>query len=113
MRRVIDTSEYSIGSALSELSIVTVTSARPSGPRDDVPAKMTSSILPPRSVLAPCSPMTHVNASTTLDLPEPLGPTTQVIPGSRRRVVADAKDLKPRIVRLLRYTGRSLLAVDG
>ncbi len=54
--RVIDTSVYSIGSALSELSMLTVTSARPSGARDEVPAKMTSSILPPRSVFAPCSP---------------------------------------------------------
>ena len=77
IRRVIDTSEYSIGSALSELSMVTVTSARPSGARDEVPAKMTSSILPPRSVLAPCSPITQARASTTLDLPEPLGPTTR------------------------------------
>jgi hypothetical protein len=34
-------------------------------------------------------------ASTTLLLPEPLGPTTQVMPGSKRSVVADAKDLKP------------------
>lgn len=51
--RVIDTSVYSIGSALSELSMLTVTSARPSGARDEVPAKMTSSILPPRSVFAP------------------------------------------------------------
>src|ERR1700741_2462205 len=109
IRRVIDTSEYSIGSALSELSIVTVTSARPSGARDDVPAKMTSSILPPRRVLALCSPITQVSASTTLDLPEPLGPTTQVMPGSKRRVVADAKDLKPRRVRLLRCTRVLLL----
>ena len=101
---MIDTSEYSIGSALSELSIVTVTSARPSGARDDVPAKMTSSILPPRRVLAPCSPITQVSASTTLDLPDPLGPTTQVMPGSKRRVVGEAKDLKPFSVRLLRCT---------
>src|SRR6201993_774911 len=104
IRRVIDTSEYSIGSVLSELSIVTVTSARPSGARDEVPAKMTSSISPPRSVFAPCSPITHARASTTLDLPEPLGPTTAVIPGSKRRVVGDAKDLKPFSVTLLRYT---------
>lgn len=104
IRRVIDTSEYSIGSALSELSMVSVTSARPSGARDDVPAKMTSSILPPRNVLAPCSPITQVSASTTLDFPEPLGPTTQVIPGSKRRVVGEAKDLKPLSVRLLRCT---------
>ncbi|SHU61566.1 Uncharacterised protein [Mycobacteroides abscessus subsp. abscessus] len=95
MRRVIDT---------SELSIVSVTSARPSGARLEVPAKMTSSILPPRSALAPCSPITQVRASTTLDLPEPLGPTTQVMPGSKRRVVGEAKDLKPFSVRLLRCT---------
>src|SRR5437868_5432832 len=86
--------------------MVTVTSARPSGARDEVPAKMTSSIFPPRSVLAPCSPITHARASTTLDLPEPLGPTTAVMPGSKRRVVGDAKDLKPFSVRLLRYTAR-------
>src|SRR3954467_9816897 len=66
---------------------------------------MPSSILPPRSDLAPCSPITQASASTTLDLPEPLGPTMQVIPGSSCRVVADANDLNPRSVRLLRYTG--------
>src|SRR6186997_2486111 len=93
-----------MGKAPSELSIVSVTSARPSGARPEVPAKMTSSILPPRSALAPCSPRTHAMASTTLDLPEPLGPTTQVMPGSSRSVVAEAKDLKPFTVRLLRCT---------
>src|SRR5512142_131479 len=66
---------------------------------------MTSSILPPRNDFAPCSPSTQAIASTTLDLPEPFGPTTQVIPGSKRRVVEDAKDLKPRSVRLFRCTG--------
>src|ERR1700760_4614026 len=90
--------------------MVTVTSARPSGARDEVPAKMTSSILPPRSVLAPCSPITHARASTTLDLPEPLGPTTAVMPGSKRRVVGEAKDLKPFSVRLLRYTASQTTA---
>ena len=60
--------------------MVSVTSARPSGPRVEVPAKMTSSILPPRRVLAPCSPITQARASTTFDLPEPFGPTTQVTP---------------------------------
>src|SRR6478609_11602992 len=83
--------------------MVRLTSARPSGGRPAVPAKMTSSILPPRRDLAPCSPMTHARASTTLDLPEPLGPTTHVIPGSSRSVVDDANDLNPRSVRLLRY----------
>ncbi|GGS51623.1 hypothetical protein GCM10010171_53350 [Actinokineospora fastidiosa] len=41
-------------------------------------------------------------------MPEPLGPTTQVMPGSKRSVVAEAKDLKPFSVRLLRCTGRIL-----
>ena len=95
-----------MGSAPSALSIVSVTSARPSGARPDVPAKMTSSIFPPRRALAPCSPSTQLMASTTLDFPEPFGPTTQVMPGSRRSVVAEAKDLKPFSVRLLRCTGR-------
>src|SRR3954449_3637543 len=93
-----------MGSAPSELSIVSTTSARPSGGRPAVPAKMTSSIFPPRSDFAPCSPRTHAIASTTLDLPEPFGPTTQVMPGSNRSVVEDAKDLKPRSVRLFRCT---------
>ena len=106
MRRVIDTSVYAMGSAPSVLSMVSVTSARPRAGRPAVPAKMTSSILPPRRLLAPCSPRTQAMASTTLDLPDPLGPTTAVIPGSSRSVVADAKDLKPLSVRLERCTGR-------
>src|SRR3954451_18682444 len=83
--------------------MVSVTSARPRAGRPAVPAKMTSSILPPRRLLAPCSPSTQAMASTTLDLPEPLGPTT-VMTGSRRSVVGDAKDLKPFSVRLDRCT---------
>src|ERR1700760_4317083 len=101
-----------MGSAPSLLSMVSVTSARPSGGREVVPAKMTSSILPPRSDLAPCSPMTQARASTTLDLPEPLGPTMQVIPGSSWRVVEEAKDLNPLRVRLFRYTWGSLASSD-
>src|SRR5690606_28026034 len=92
--------------------MVSVTSARPRGGRPGVPAKMTSSILPPRSALAPCSPSTHAIASTTLDLPEPFGPTTQVIPGSSLKVVVEAKDLKPFTVRLLRCTFRFLVRGD-
>src|SRR5689334_3438889 len=106
-----------MGSAPSALSIVSVTSARPSGARPDVPAKMTSSILPPRRAFAPCSPSTQLMASTTLDFPEPFGPTTHVMPGSRRSVVAEAKDLKPFSVRLLRCTapppGRSRAGYRG
>src|SRR4051812_4897593 len=103
MVRLIVTSAYSIGSAPSLLSMVRRTSARPSGGRPEVPAKMTSSILPPRRLLAPCSPITQARASTTLDLPEPLGPTMHVTPGSSWSVVDEAKDLNPFRVRLFRY----------
>ena len=96
--RVTVTSVYSMGSSPAELSMVRATSARPRAPRLPVPAKMTSSILPPRSDLGPCSPSTQATASTTLDLPEPLGPTMTVIPGSKSRVVFSAKDLNPRRV---------------
>src|SRR6201990_772578 len=92
-----------MGRAPSLLSMVSVTSARPSGGREGVPAETTFSLFAPRSDLAPCSPMTQDRASTTLDLPEPFGPTTQVMPGSRRSVVAEAKDLKPGGGRLFRY----------
>jgi len=51
--------------------------------------------------------MTHESASTTFDLPEPLGPTTHVTPGSKLSVVADAKLLNPRRVRVLRCTDRA------
>ena len=97
-------SAYSIGSAPSLLSIVSVTSARPSAGRDVVPAKTTSSILPPRSDFTPCSPITQESASTTFDLPDPFGPTTQVIPGSKRSVLEEAKDLNPRRVSVFRCT---------
>src|SRR5487761_1493278 len=102
-----------MGSAPSVLSMVRVTSARPSGGREVVPAKTTSSILPPRSDFAPCSPITQDKASTMLDLPEPFGPTTQVMPGSSRSVVADANDLKPRRVRLFKYTYRPSLPLHA
>src|SRR5258708_23916835 len=95
-----------MGRAPSLLSIVRVTSARPRAGRPDVPANTTSSILPPRSGFTPCSPITQENASTTLDLPEPFGPTMHVMPGSNFSVVADANDLNPRRVRLFRYTRR-------
>src|SRR5699024_1535286 len=104
------TSAYSIGSAPSVLSMVRETSARPSGGREEVPAKITSAIAPPRSDLAPCSPITQASASTTLDLPDPFGPTTQVMPGSRLSVVADANDLKPRSVSVFRCTVPRLAA---
>jgi hypothetical protein len=93
--REIVTSVYSMGSVPSVLSMVSSTWARPSGPRWAVPTKMTSSILPPRRVLAPCSPITQASASTMFDLPEPFGPTTAVTPGSNSKVVVCANDLNP------------------
>src|SRR5690606_10250463 len=73
--------------------------------------KMTSSIFPPRRLLAPCSPMTQASASTTLDLPDPLGPTMQVMPGSRRIVVAEANDLEPLSVKVSTYMQPSVGSV--
>ena len=83
MRLVIPISEKSIGMVWSELSRTSVTSATPTAPLADEPEKMTSSIAWPRSIFALCSPNTQRIASETLDLPEPLGPTTTVRPGSK------------------------------
>ena len=102
--RVIVTSVNSMGSRPAELSMVSDTSARPSWGSLDVPAKMTSSIFWDRTAEGAWAPSTQPMASTTLDLPDPLGPTTTVTPGSRLRVAASAKDLKPLICRVLRNT---------
>src|SRR5882724_6719230 len=56
---------------------------------------MTSSIFWPRRVLGLCSPSAHRIASATLDLPQPFGPTMQVMPGRTRTSVRSANDLKP------------------
>ena len=93
--RLIVTSVNSIGSRPALLSIVSVTSARPSAARFAVPAKITSSIFWLRTALGACAPSTHAIASTTLDLPLPFGPTTTVTPGSRSSDVVSAKDLNP------------------
>src|SRR5436190_3020700 len=111
--RVIVTSENSIGSNRDVLSIVSDTSARPSAGRSEVPAKMTSSILPPRSARAPCAPSTHATESTMFDLPEPFGPTTTHTPCSKSSVVLSAKDLKPFSVSDRRNTGPPSPAGDG
>ena len=84
------------------LSIVRLTSARPSAGRLAVPAKMTSSIFWLRTALGACAPSTQPMASTTLDLPLPFGPTTTVTPGSISSDVVSANDLKPFNVRVLR-----------
>src|SRR5215467_3760402 len=83
--------------------IVKDTSAIPNGLRPSVPLKMTSAISPPRRALADCSPSTQRIASDTLDLPHPLGPTMAATPGWKFNDVLSANDLKPNIVRFLRY----------
>ena len=103
VRRTV-TSESSMPSSPAELSIVRATSARPRAGRLAVPAKMTSSIFWLRTELGACAPSTQAMASTTFDLPDPLGPTTTVTPGSSSIVVASANDLKPLRVRDFRNT---------
>src|SRR4051812_16479556 len=56
---------------------------------------MTSSIFPPRSSRADCSPSTQRTESETLDLPQPFGPTIAVTPCSKVSVTVSANDLKP------------------
>src|ERR1700674_5901565 len=76
---------------------VSVHSAMPSGLRLSVPLKMTSSMVPPRSDLALCSPSTQVIASERLLLPQPLGPTMAVMPPASSTVTGSTNDLKPEI----------------
>lgn len=70
---------------------------------------MTSSIAWPRSCLALCSPSTHKTASEMFDLPDPLGPTTTVMPGSSESTARSANDLNPLRTSDLRYTSGPLL----
>ena len=98
------TSANSTGSWPNELSMVSDTSARPRAALVDVPAKMTSSIFWDRTALGAWAPSTHAMASTTLDLPLPLGPTTTVTPGSISNVAVSANDLNPLMVSCFRNT---------
>src|ERR1017187_7270139 len=50
---------------------------------------------PPRMALAELAPITQRSASSRLDLPQPLGPTTPVRPGSMRKSAAATNDLNP------------------
>src|SRR4051794_2846719 len=76
--------------------------------RPVVPAKITSSISPPRKPRALVSPMAQRSASTILDLPQPFGPTIPVSPGRISTPVGSAKLLKPVIRSLLKLTGNEL-----
>jgi len=106
-RRVTVTSLYSVPSFSSQSAKVMLTSAMLSALRESVPLKMTSVIAEPRRAVGRCSPNTQRIESEMLLLPQPLGPTTAVMPGSKTRRVFCAKLLKPVISRDLRYTGDS------
>ena len=56
---------------------------------------MTSAIESPRRWRADSSPITQRTASITLDLPQPLGPTTPVRLDGNVTTVGSTKDLKP------------------
>src|SRR5713101_1558877 len=85
-------------SASSGSSMVMVTSASPSGGRLVVPLKIQSAMRSARSDLWLCSPRTQEIASTTLDLPQPFGPTMQVVPEPLNvTTVRSQNDLKPTI----------------
>src|SRR4029077_11033125 len=107
MRRRTSSSSCSLnmaGTLRSPLSSSTSTSATLRAGRPELPAKMTSSISPPRMRLAEVSPITQRSASTRFDLPQPLGPTMPVSPGSMTSSVGSTKDLKPVRRSLLKWT---------
>src|SRR3989344_6986868 len=81
------------------LSMVSWTSAWLRGGRLAAPAKITSSMPWPRMALAELAPMTQRRLSSTLDLPQPLGPTMPVRPGSMWNSVGSTKDLNPTSLR--------------
>ena len=86
------------------------TLAKSEGDLACAPAKITSSMDPPRRLFAERSPSTHFNASTTFDLPHPLGPTMPLMGASKRTSVASAKLLNPESVsRSRRMAGEDLL----
>src|SRR5437868_11092011 len=95
MRRVTRTSCQSTPSSAAQSVRVSETSANPTGLRLSVPLKMTSAISPPRNDLADCSPSTQRTASSTLDFPQPFGPTIAVMPSWKLRSVLSANDLNP------------------
>src|SRR4051812_36115130 len=68
------------------------------------PAKITSSMPEPRMEVGRFSPITQRSASSRFDLPQPLGPTTPVSPGSIMSSVGSTKDLKPLSLRRANFT---------
>src|SRR5829696_4121329 len=72
-----------------------LTSAKSRAGLSAVPAKITSSMPAPRIDLGELSPITQRIASSTFDLPQPLGPTIPVSPSSTRNSAGSTKLLKP------------------
>src|SRR6516225_4813984 len=94
-RRVTRTSCHSIPNSSAQSVNVSETSANPTGLRVSAPLKITSAISSPRSDLADCSPSAQRTASSTLDFPQPFGPTIAVTPSWKLKTVLSANDLKP------------------
>src|SRR5882757_1994666 len=86
-----------------------VTSALLRMGRELVPPKITSSMPAPRMEVGRFSPITQRMASKRLDLPQPLGPTTPVSPGSMKSSVGSTKDLKPLSLRRVNFKVSFLL----
>src|ERR1700729_3739594 len=91
-RREMVTSVKSSGIWCDVLSKVSETSDMPCAGRLAVPLKITSIICWLRSDLADISPKAQRMESEILDLPQPFGPTTAVIPASKSTRVFSAKD---------------------
>src|SRR5689334_6328437 len=103
-RRVIMICVYSEGRTPESLLMSSDTSAMLSGGLSAVPEKITSSILLERKALTRCSPRTQRMASMMLDLPQPLGPTTEVMPSPGKFTsTLFAKDLNPKMRSLDKY----------
>src|SRR3989338_3800897 len=101
--RSITTSLKSRSRRRVELSNVTFTPALFARPNPGEPPHIRSSPFFERMDFIDCSPSTKRNASATFDLPEPLGPTIEVIGAANSKLDFLAKDLKPEISRLFRY----------
>lgn len=82
----------------SALSKISSTVAWPTGLRALDPLKITSVEDSPRKYFGELSPITQVTASITLDLPQPLGPTTAISLPGKSRVSGSTNDLKPVIL---------------
>ena len=103
-RRMTLTSSVGSGRAPSALSNTSSTSAVALARRPSLPAKITSCIDEPRTVVGLCSPSAQTTASARLLLPLPLGPMITATPGSKTSSVCLGNDLKPRTRRRLRCT---------